>query len=268
MNKQSLYLLLLICLSLTACGTAENDILYQDDKGNTLRMSDLENLSPASVRENREMMQQAVKLQQEARRFIKQTRFDDAIKMLKASNQIEPTWAQPLYDIAYASVQKGDFITALDYYKQVDKLEPKGFFTSKTAIWALEKENIGVFHEGMYKTYLRLGKLTAEEQQGLVANILEEYPNYAPAWVNYAGHLKDKKERLAALEKGLASDPDIETKGVLLVNKAFAMSQLGEKDAAIKILGQLMFDENTSKTNQEMARSVIARIVNIEATKN
>ena len=51
-------------------------------------------------------------------------------------------------------------------------------------------------------------------------SILEKFPNYAPAWKEIAGKAEDINQRLEAIKKGLELNPDLETKGMLLINQA------------------------------------------------
>ncbi len=45
---------------------------------------------------------------------------------------------------------------ALKYYKMADSLEPKGFYTAKTAVYALEGERSGKFPAGTYAAFLQI----------------------------------------------------------------------------------------------------------------
>src|SRR5688572_30532497 len=67
-------------------------------------------------------------------------RYDAALELFSKASQAAPNWSYPVYDIAYTCLLKGDFTNALAKYREVDAREPGGFFTTKTAIWTLERE--------------------------------------------------------------------------------------------------------------------------------
>ncbi|MBK5292997.1 MAG: hypothetical protein JJE04_15165 [Acidobacteriia bacterium] len=48
--------------------------------------------------------------------------------------------------------------------------------------------------------------------------------------------MTDDAERLAAIEKGLAANPDSETKGILQIYKALALDRAGDNRGAIQLL--------------------------------
>jgi hypothetical protein len=55
----------------------------------------------------------------------------------------------------------------------------------------------------------------------------------------HANFITDPTARLTAIESGLAARPDADTRGSLLIKRAFALDQLGETDRAIDILKPL-----------------------------
>lgn len=62
------------------------------------------------------------------------------------------------------------------------------------------------------------------------------------------------------MEEGLAAKPDAETKGLLLMDKAMALSRQGDRKAAIAVLRNLATDPNTTFANEHLARQVLATI--------
>ena len=67
-------------------------------------------------------------------------------------------------------------------------------------------------------------------------------------------------ERLQWIEKGLSASPDAETKGILLINKALLLNKRGEKDAAVKLLGQLALDPQSTFAIEHLAKATLANI--------
>jgi len=92
----------------------------------------------------------------EARELGQYGKYDLCIDKLEKAIKIEPTWAYPIYDLAYTYLLKGDFDSALKFYKKTDDLEPQGFFTTKTALYSLEGEKSGKFPKGLYIAYMQI----------------------------------------------------------------------------------------------------------------
>jgi len=73
----------------------------------------------------------------------------------------------------------------------------------------------------LYLVFMQIEWMESGEEKVQIAKALvNKYPNYAPAWTVIAGKSDSNEERLAAVEKGVASSPDAETKGMLLINEA------------------------------------------------
>ena len=108
-------------------------------------------------------------------------------------------------------------------------------------------------------------RVTAAKDQGKGAVIVSEglpksLEQFAPGWKEYALLCEDLQERMDALEKGLAANPDAETQGLLLLNKAMIFHEQGDKQAAKAIVGPLAFNSNTTFATEQMARQTLAMI--------
>ncbi|WBX77991.1 hypothetical protein PG911_06970 [Tenacibaculum ovolyticum] len=68
------------------------------------------------------------------------------------------------------------------------------------------------------------------------------------------------EERLAAIEKGLEQNADVETKGILLINKALVINEKGNFKEAAELLTSVIFDLNATLGNIEMAKFVLNNI--------
>ena len=99
-----------------------------------------------------------------------------------------------------------------------------------------------------------------EQKTKMVNALIERFPQFAPAWKEYALQCDDSSEKLDAIEKGLAANPDAETKGMLLINKALTLNQQGDKQAAKEILGNLALDSNTTFANEHLAKQTLAMV--------
>lgn len=205
--------------------------------------------------------EQATTLHLEAREAGQAGNYDLAIQKLNEAMVIEPNWAYPVYDLAFTYLLKGDFANALKYYKQTDELEPAGFFTTKTAVYTLEGELNGLFPEGLYTFYMQIEWTEEPEKKYEIAKrIVDNIPGYAPAWKELAYLQNDPEERLYAIEQGLAGNPDSETKGILMLNKAMILHEKGDSDTARKLLEAIIESQETTASNSAIAKVAMRSI--------
>lgn len=202
----------------------------------------------------------AKSLHSQARQFGQTGDYKNAIEKLTQANKEAPNWPYPLYDLAYTYLLQDDYENALKYYQLTDKIAPKGFYTSKTALHTLEREKAGDLQKGLYKTYLSLEWIDNQAAKSkMIKFLVEKFPSFAPAWKDYSS-LLEGQERLKAIEKGLEQNSDMETKGMLLINKALAINENGELENATKILTSVIFDSNSTYGNIEMAKFALNNI--------
>ncbi|AMO99590.1 tetratricopeptide repeat family [Collimonas arenae] len=100
-----------------------------------------------------------------------------------------------------------------------------------------------------------------ESKQKIVDQLLRKVPNFAPAWKEMAALGIDDSKRLDYLDKGLKADPDLETKGFLLINKALIFANRGRKNEAIPILGALALDPTSPLDIEVIAKKTLSMIV-------
>ncbi|HET8924242.1 MAG TPA: hypothetical protein VFN26_14730 [Candidatus Acidoferrum sp.] len=147
-------------------------------------------------------------------------------------------------------------------YRKTLELSPRGFFTAITALDTLEREKKGDLPTGTYLAYLSLEWAQDPVQKiKAVRQLVEHLPQFAPAWKELAALTNDDKERIAALDRGLAADPDAETKGTLLVNKALVLNLRGEHEGAVRLLGELALDPNSTLGTEYLAKASLAMLV-------
>lgn len=240
-------------------------LIFEDSKGNQLLMSDLEGATGTynwQIKGDKDIPVEASRLHQMARQHGSKGEYEQAITKLKRAYEIAPEWAFPPYDLGYTYLLTQDSPNALKYYTIADELEPKGFFTAKTARWSLEKEIAGEFQDGLYAAYTQIELLDADERKLQIARaIVEKIPEYAPAWKVIAEKSESNEERLAAVEKGLGADPDRTTKEGLLLNKALVKNIQGEGEEAVEILGELILDEASTVGSVELAKLILSAVV-------
>ncbi len=241
-----------------------NRLIFKDENGNQISQADLAGATGNynwQIVSEKKAPREAMILHQESRAHGANGEYDKAISKLTKAMQLAPEWAYPPYDLGYTYLLQQDFDNALKYYEIANQLEPGGFFTAKTAYWSLKKEAEGEFLKGIYLAYMQIEWSDSQDEKLRLAQaILNKYPRYAPAWKTIASISDDHNERLEAIEKGLESSPDLETKGMLLINRALIMDVQGNKSKATEILGKMIFDQETTLGNKELAKFVLASI--------
>jgi tetratricopeptide (TPR) repeat protein len=180
-----------------------------------------------------------------------------AIRLLNEAAALAPDWAYPSYDLAFTYLLKGNHTEALEKYKEVERLEPRGFFTAKTAVWALEREEKGIFPKGTYSAYVSLEWLDSEKKKMMVSQLTTSVPTFAPAWKEQAFLSTNEEEKLQCIEKGLALEPDGETYGILMLNKASVIYQKGQKAEAIAMVEKLKTDPTSTLATKALAQELL-----------
>lgn len=238
-------------------------IIFTDGKGNKISK---EELATSTGTFNYELYgaegvsNLAKSLHNQARQYGQNGEYKSAIEKLNQANKEAPNWPYPLYDLAYTYLLQDDYENALKYYRLTDKIAPKGFFTSKTAIHTLELESKGKLQKGLYKSYLSIQWIeNPAEKKEMIKLFVEKFPSFAPAWKDYSNFFEGK-ERLNIIEKGLEQNPDIETKGILLINKALVINLNGDFKEASRLLTDVIFDTTSTFGNIEMAKFILNSI--------
>ena len=176
--------------------------------------------------------ERAEELHRQARAKGESGDYASAIKLLRQASEIAPSWAYPYYDMAFTYLLQGDMTNALLNYSKTDRLEPRGFFTSKTALWTLERENNGTFPKGTYLAYVSLEWAEPDKKRQMIERMTTNLPAFAPGWKERAGMESDTDKKLAFIEKALALDPDPETYGICTLNKATHLRTAGKTTEA------------------------------------
>lgn len=244
----------------------QDKFIFKDSSGHVINEADLVNINGQVNYEllgKKTISPDAAALHQEARAFGQAGKYDLSIAKLEQAMVLEPEWAYPVYDLAYAYLLKGDFPNALKYYKQTNALSPQGFFTVKTALYTLEGEEKGIFPKGMYLGYLQIEWADTDAKKLEIAQaITEKIPDFAPAWKEFAILQTNSAAKEKAIEQGLSKNPDADTKGILLINKAILLNDQGKKEAAVQLLGNLIFSPDTTVGNIALAKFTLKSIAN------
>ena len=273
MRKLSAILRLAACcvgLILTAVGCGKNGadgetkIVFRDTNGQAVAAKDLGKADGTyqwEVVGGKPVPAKAQELHKQARDFGSRGQLEVAMQFLKDAAAIAPEWAYPPYDLGFTFLLMGRDDEALESYKKVDQMMPKGFFTAKTAVWALQKEKDGVFPKGTYLAYLNIDGVEQDaEKLKLARQILVAATNYAPALKECFLRSENEAEKTNYLARALAAQPDPETYGILAINSAIALQASGKKDEAVKALNDLVAAPDSTDGTVQGAKAVLQHL--------
>lgn len=202
-------------------------------------------------------------LHQQAREAGARGDYEKALTLLARASELAPEWPYPVYDRAYMHLLMKDFNAARTYYRKTLELSPRGFWTAITALDTLSREQNGELPVGTYLAYLSLEWIDdAAEKDAAVREMIKTIPEFAPAWKEFAFLCDDDRERLTAIENGLAAHPDVETKGMLEINKALALNLEGKREAAVQLLGKLALDPKATFGTENSAKAALSILMN------
>lgn len=240
------------------------DVVFKDKQGRVLTRDDLKGADGKfdwEVQSGTPVPEQARKLHQLGREAGQRGNYQAANDYFEQAAKAAPNWAYPLYDAAFTYLLIKDATKAYEYYRKVDAMSPRGFFTVKTAVHTLERERSGQFPPGTYVFFLGLEWTSdAAQKQQIVDTLTTKIPAFAPGWKEKALLENNPQKRLAYLDRGLAASPDLETRGFLLLNKATVLAGLGKKAEAVDILGQLALDPASPRDVEAIAKRVLASL--------
>jgi hypothetical protein len=73
--------------------------------------------------------------------------------------------------------------------------------------------------------------------------------------------LQDDGEKVAAIDQGLAANPDPDTKGTLTINRALILDRRGDREEAVWLLGELALDPASTFGTEHLAKFTLANIL-------
>jgi tetratricopeptide (TPR) repeat protein len=192
-----------------------------------------------------------------------------SIELLTKAAKLAPEWPYPIYDRAFTYMILGKFDLAREDYVRTVALAPRGFFTAIAAVDVLTREEKGEFPRGTYYEFVSHewendpAKRTQKAQE-----MVKRLPRFAPGWKELAMLLTKDSEKMAAIQKGLASDPDAHTRGMLQIQQALVLSRRGDVDGAINLLGELALDPKSTSATEELAKVNLALILDRKSRQN
>jgi tetratricopeptide (TPR) repeat protein len=206
---------------------------------------------------------EAARLHQQARQAGENGDYDRAIRLLDQAHRLAPNWPYPVYDAAFTYLLQGDAVRAEQHYAQVDSLAPRGFFTCKTSLDGLRRELAGELPAGFCTAYASLEWVRdPAEKRAILEGIVGRFPTFAPAWKELSNLLEAPEACLEAVERGLASNPDDDTRGMLLIRRALILHARGQSREAVRILGELALDPTATLATESLAKYALAQMVN------
>lgn len=237
-------------------------IIFRGADDRTLTMEDLRGVTGRFRWElvgKTDVPAEAELLHEKARRAGGAGDYNKALTLLQRASNLAPRWPYPVYDAAYTFLLMEETDNARKYYRKTVELAPRGFFTAITALDTLEREQKGDLPIGTYRAYLSLEWVDEPGKKAeLVRHMVTQVPRFAPAWMDFANTLDAEAEKLAAIEKGLGAEPDPETKGMLLINKALVLNRAGDHRGAIKLLGELALNPESTYGTEHLAKASLA----------
>jgi tetratricopeptide (TPR) repeat protein len=208
-----------------------------------------------------EVSPEAEALHREGRAAGAAGEYEKALALFDRAAAASPRWPYPVYDKAFTYLLMKDAANARASYQKTVELAPRGFFTAITALDALTREERGELPQGTYLKFLSLEWVDSEAQKlKVLRELVEQVPAFAPAWGQLAKALSDDGERLAALDKGLAANPDAATRGELVINKAALLDRRGDRAGAVRMLKELIADPSITEAAATLAKASLASL--------
>jgi tetratricopeptide (TPR) repeat protein len=199
----------------------------------------------------------AEELHTKGREAGQRSNYEEAIAFFEKAHNADSEWPYPIYDLAFTYLLLQDWEKSLRYYNQCNQMAPNGFYSAKTALWTLEKEQRGQFSKGLYLFYVQLEWMEESDRIEKLRNILAKYPDYTPAIKSLQSLIKDPESRLELIERGLSLESDDETYGMLIVNKALLMTFYDKMSEAKQLLQNLLQSERKTLMSNKIAESIL-----------
>jgi tetratricopeptide (TPR) repeat protein len=237
--------------------------VFTDGDGRTLTPEELPGPTGHvkwEIRDTGEIDPESKRLHVEGRAAGERGDIDTAIALFTEAAALDPTWPYPIYDRAFSHLLKNNFDAALADYRKTLELAPTGFFVSSTAADMLTREAAGEFPSGLYAAFAMLEHMPRDERLSIAGQLVQQFPTHAPAWELHAQSVKDPAARLDAIDRGLAARPDPDTRASLLVQKALALSFLGDRERALEVVEPMTASIGNSPSSQAKALVALALI--------
>lgn len=241
------------------------EVVFRNKAGRVLTRADLKGLSGTvawEIQSKLPVPPEAKKSHELGRQAGQRGEHQKAISYFEEAAKLAPEWPYPIYDEAFTYLLAGDHSKALALYERVDRLAPRGFFTTKTAVHTLKREQEGKFPVGTYAMFLSLEWVSDQAQRAkIISHLTNQVTDFAPGWKARALTEDVLGKRISLLDRGLASHPDVETRGFLMLNKAAVLHHQGQKAEAMKILGELALDPSAPTDIVFLAKKTISNFL-------
>ncbi len=136
-----------------------------------------------------------------------------------------PGWEAPLLRLGEVSLQLGDLDGAVSWYQRAEVL-PTSTTREPAAVQAcVAREREERLEAGTCARYAATWREPGRVRRASLESLLATEPDLAPAWADLVALLDDPALQLAAIEEGLAQDPDPATYGILMVHRTMLMRQ-------------------------------------------
>lgn len=236
-------------------------VVHQDMSGRNLEPGEpFKEQMRFEVRGGEAVPPEATALHQQARSANQRGDFDEALRLLTEASVLAPHWPYPIYDRAFTHMNRQDWAAARADYERTIELAPRGFFKAHTAVDILRREATGEFWQGLYFAYTTLELMPVEQRREILRQLVEKLPGFAPGWCEWEQFAGEAPARLAAIERGLAANPDRQTKGMLSLNKALVLHEAGQHQSAIDLLRELASDPDSTTGVEALAKDSMVRL--------
>src|SRR5262249_32052095 len=126
----------------------------------------------------------------------------------------------------------------------------------------LRREKAGDLKPGTYKLYVMLEWGEDESRKmAVLEQMVKQSPKFPAAWKDLALLPHDDQAQLELIGKGLSHEPNGETRGILLINKALALNGQGTREEATRILGELALDPGSTLATEHLAKATLANFI-------
>ena len=236
-------------------------VVFRDGQGRLLTLDELRTVRGNFSWELRcgPVPREASRLHQDGRAAGSRGDYDTAHALLISAAELAPKWPFPVYDRAFTHLWQDDFEASLRGFQRTIELSPGGFFEAEVAVDTLTREFAGEFSRGLYAVFVRIEHMPKDPQCSIIGQLLAKNPTFAPGWSKQVNCLTDPVARLEVIGRGLSARPDRQTRGLLLVQKAEVLSEIGDTDGAVNVLRPLA--DSTSLSIRVWAQIALATFV-------
>jgi len=214
--------------------------------------------SPSTAQQQPSIPERARQLHAQGRKHGEAGEFELALRYFHEAQKAAPSWPLPLYDMGLTFLHLKADDRALETFTKLDAVAPLGLPGSKRILDSLRREKDGRVPAGTLREFLAIERLRdLQEVRRQMQALTQKAPGFVPAWQELAMLEEKPEEAEKLIAKALSLEPDAESRGTLLVQKATLMWRRGEVDAARKLLRELLADPTTLPAAAAEARELL-----------